>query len=348
MPAEKTLLAHLVPKIDRRTEDIAVEALGYILFSSPAAMRALNEMIQAAVAGIAPVIRVQTQVVGGDASRPDLVGFDEGRQERLIVEAKFWAGLTENQPNGYLERLPTSGTSALLFIAPEARLESLWTELTKLVEETGSGLTEGTATSGMRSARINGGDRCLALTGWSSLLGRMSASVSGDGETSVEMDIRQLRGLVESMDEEAFLPLRSEELGPDIPRRLLNLRRLVDDVTERGVRSGWVDTSGLRATSQSSATGRYIRLFGITLWFGVDLNLWAQVRETPLWLWSYEYADTPRFAEIQRELEMPVGEDYIPMFLPIGVEYEMVVSALVSRLEEIGRAINPEFELAQG
>ena len=143
MPAEKTLLAHLVQKMDRRTEDIAVEALGYILFSSPAAMRALNEMIQAAVAGIAPVIRVQTQVVGGDASRPDLVGFDEGRQERLIVEAKFWAGLTENQPNGYLKRLPSSGTSALLFIAPEAHLESLWTELTKAGRGDRSGINRG-------------------------------------------------------------------------------------------------------------------------------------------------------------------------------------------------------------
>ena len=53
-------------------------------------------------------------------------------------------------------------------------------------------------------------------------------------------------------------------------------------------------------------------------------------------------------AEIQRELAMPVGADYIPLFLPIGVEYEMVVSMLISRLEEIGRAINPEFELARG
>ena len=89
-----------------------------------------------------------------------------------------------------------------------------------------------------------------------------------------------------------------------------------------------------------------MRLFGITVWFGMDLNQWAQVRETPLWLWSYEYADTARFADIQREMDIPVGVDYIPLFLPIGVEYEAVVSRLESRLQEIGRAINPEFKPA--
>ena len=348
MPAEKTLLAHLAPKMDGRIEDTAVEAFGYILSNSPASMRAMTEMLQSAAAGISPVTRVRTQVVGEDASRPDLVGLDELGQERLLVEAKFWAGLTDNQPNGYLERLPSSGVSALLFIAPEARVESLWTELTRLVEEVGTGLTDGREVSAMRTARVSGDERWLMLTTWSSLLGRMWVSASGAGEASVEMDIRQLQGLVESMDGEAFLPLRSEELGPDIPRRMLSLGRLVDDVTERGFRSGWIDTDGLGATSQWSEYGRNLRLFGIRLWFGVDLNQRAQVRETPLWLWSYEYEDTARFADIQREMDVPVGEDYIPLFLPIGLEYEAVVSSLESRLQEIGRAINPEFKPTGG
>ena len=37
------------------------------------------------------------------------------------MEAKFWAGLTENQPNACLARLPLDERSAvLLFVAPEA------------------------------------------------------------------------------------------------------------------------------------------------------------------------------------------------------------------------------------
>ena len=46
----------------------------------------------------------------------------------------------------------------------------------------------------------------------------------------------------------------------DFPRRVGSLRRLVDDVTDRGKGEGWADTSGFRATVQRSGYGRYLRL----------------------------------------------------------------------------------------
>ena len=55
---------------------------------------------------------METQVTASDGSRPDLVCFDAGNEKRIIVEAKFWAGLMDNQPNAYLEQLPESGRSA--------------------------------------------------------------------------------------------------------------------------------------------------------------------------------------------------------------------------------------------
>ena len=67
---------------------------------------------------------------------PDLAVFGHDGQERILLEAKFWAGLTENQPGTYLARLPDDGaTSVLLFVAPEARLESIWTELRRRTED---------------------------------------------------------------------------------------------------------------------------------------------------------------------------------------------------------------------
>ena len=68
------------------------------------------------------------------------------------------------------------------------------------------------------------------LTSWAELLDRMDSQASTARESHTECDIRQLRGLAEQMDEEAFLPLRPEELSPEFPRRLTNLRKLVDDV----------------------------------------------------------------------------------------------------------------------
>ena len=275
MSAERSLLAYLTPLITDRVEDAAVEALGYILSQSPASLRALNETLQMGTVEVTSAYRVRTQVSGEDGSRPDLVGFDDEGEERLLIEAKFWAGLTDNQPNVYLDRLPASGPSALLFIAPEARLESLWGELTKRVDVSGIELIHGTSTHGMRTVRIDGCGRHLMLTSWSLLLSRMLSNAGTAGESSVEMDIHQLQGLVERMDEDAFLPLRSEELGPEVPHRILNIRRLVDDVTERGCQSSWMTTDGLRVVPQVCGYGRYIQLFDVIIWFGIHFDLWA-------------------------------------------------------------------------
>ena len=127
-----SLLAYLAPRLTGRTEDIAVEALGYILSHSIAARSGLFELLRAGGAEIPEVVAVDTQS-SKDRTRPDLVGFDDQGRERLLVEAKFWAGLTDNQPQGYLDRLTDNGgATALLFVAPKARLETLWAELCRL------------------------------------------------------------------------------------------------------------------------------------------------------------------------------------------------------------------------
>ena len=123
-----TLLAHLAWKLSDRHEDIAVEALGYI-FRSSQARRVLEEMLRVRGADVRSIEEVRTQATGKEGARPDLAGVDRTGLERVLIEAKFWAGLTGNQPTAYLERLPTNTPSALLFVAPAARLETLWDEL---------------------------------------------------------------------------------------------------------------------------------------------------------------------------------------------------------------------------
>src|SRR5687768_5612239 len=75
------------------------------------------------------------QVGAEGTGRPDLVGTDPDHVERLLVEAKFGAGLTEQQPGGYLQRLPADADGMLLVVAPSARLPTLWVELLRAVPE---------------------------------------------------------------------------------------------------------------------------------------------------------------------------------------------------------------------
>ena len=350
----KTLLAQLAPMFGPQTENLAVEALGHILSGSEAARRALTELLQAGGAGIGQVTQVRTQDVGEDGARPDLVGLDQEGEGRVLIEAKFWAGLTENQPGGYLKRLESAPQpTALLFVAPAQRLDSLWAELCRL-SESASDVASDSDADGLRSARIGVGPY-LMLTSWRSLLGRMAAMVSAAADSHAEIDIRQLQGLAEQQDREAFLPVRHEELGPQLPRRVVNFARIVDDAVGLAKETEWVSTKGARMTATATSYGAWITLpraegaFGKTsLFFGVEYESWVRYRDTPLWLnfWDpppgvrlklepLRHRSPPELVEIGNQLRIPIE-------FPVGKERSAVLGAVVTRLLAIARLITPE------
>ena len=70
MPEDQTLLAHLALKLAHHPENIAVEALGHILSTSPAAVRALEDVLQIGGAEVGKIAQVQTQASDEEGSRP--------------------------------------------------------------------------------------------------------------------------------------------------------------------------------------------------------------------------------------------------------------------------------------
>ena len=97
-----SVLAHVAWKFPGQTETVATEALGYILSRSVSSRAALRETLRTGGGDVPPLARVATEVTGQQGERLDLVGFDESNAERVLIEVKFWAGLTHNQPNTYL------------------------------------------------------------------------------------------------------------------------------------------------------------------------------------------------------------------------------------------------------
>ena len=340
---QQTLIAHLAlqKKFSDKYENIAVEALGHILSTSPAAVRALEEVLQIGGAAIGEIARVKTQASGEEGTRPDLAGLDTEGVERVLIEAKFWARLTENQPVTYLKRLPENQSSVLLFVAPDKRFELLWTELCGLVEEAEIVLSSGP----LRSATTSG-KRRLMLISWTDLLDRMDPRASTSRESHTESDIQQLRGLAEQMDDEAFLPLRQEELSSEIPHRLIKLEDLVDGVIKR------LDQKKLAADTKKKSNrteyGYYFKLSGADAWFGIDHYKWAENRDTPLWLYLYEGVQSvseirEHLQPLAPELELLefVKELVVPIYPPVSVEYDTVLNAVVARLKEVAELINP-------
>ena len=347
---DQSLLAHLASRLTARTETLATEALGYILSQSQAARDVLRETANAAGLDVGEITRVQTEVGGEKNERVDLVGFDALERERVLVEAKFWAALTQHQPGTYLDRLSgglEDQPSVLLFVAPEKRLETLWAEVCRRVEAGGRTLER---QEGHR-ARIDGGPHGLVLTSWRGLLQTMASRAAMDRDASTERDLMQLSALCERQDADAFLPLRTDEFGPEIPRRLLGLQKLIDDATERACAGGFADTNGLKVTPQTYGYGRYLRIGTsdagwAVAWFGVDYRRWAREQELPLWIEFTHHNRTTAF------ISAPDGGRHIPwddlcqrlehlhfyIPLPVQVEYDAVLEAVVGSLRWLAGA----------
>ena len=331
-----TLLAHLAPKIKNPTENIAVEALGYIL-QRKVARKALEAILSGHGPDLGGIDRVETQVVQGP-TRPDLVGFREG-QKILQIEAKFWAALTPQQPEEYFKRL--GGGATLLFVAPRSRLEVLWTVLLDRLGEKGIGDTSG---RGVKSKAIGG--KHLMLTSWAHLLEQLRTSAEDE---TARAEINQVLGLAKRMDDSAPLQFRDEDFAPEIGRRLATLDRLIVEAVARGKRDEFIDSKGLRASSARGKIGRFIRVGGAGAWFGLHLRRWASGRfpDTPLWLrfrsWS---RDSIPFEDIQSALDPLMrqappgcfrdGQDLIVPIRPqVGADYHEVLEDVVRQLREI-------------
>ena len=256
MPQESTLLAYLVPRLTSRVEDTATDAMAFILNRSPTCRDALGLLLREGEGSyhVNALTSFDTQVTYKDGSRPDMVGYDQEGGKRLLVESKFWATLLEGQASSYFDQLEDAGPGVLLFIAPATRLEVLWGEITRQMESGSVEVElEAVETSNqMRRARVMGSDypdKRLLLVSWSMLLDRLAAAVPHD--SLVASDIRQLRGLAQREDDEAFQPIKTAELSPSVPRRLQWLNRLIDDVVDsRGCPEGWMSVEGFRATPQ--------------------------------------------------------------------------------------------------
>ena len=308
-----SLLAHLAYKFGGQTETTATEALGYIL-RSESARNALRDTIRTGGVDVGRIARVKTEVEINERARVDLIGFDATDAERALIEVKFWAGLTDNQPNTYLERLlQNADPSALLFVAPESRLVTLWAELRRLANAGGFGLGVGTASTGLQSAVINVGPHALMLTSWRALLGAMSSRASVDGDSSAERDILQLDGLCKQEDTDAFRPLRGNELTLEFPRLQRHLIDLVWDtvVLCKSDQHGIISWDGrLTLTSSMESHGTWITIAGASAMFYINYRHWAQEGGTPLWLW-FNKADDAIRERLQADLV--AGKHILPI-----------------------------------
>ena len=337
MPDNDTLLAYLVSSFPGNTEDIATEALRHILDHSDACGVALNDVVQSGVRGVSAITAVKSQVLHADGTRPDLVGFDETGKERVLIEVKFWAELTPNQPNRYINRLPDDGPALVMFLAPEDRVQSLWPQLQERASREFGPLVE--IESERKCVRVEDTQKHLMIVSWGGLLDSMAARTRDYAEAGVETEIRQLRSLAKYADDGALKPIRrGEEFDADSEKRKRLYKRLIDASTERGIEQEWASRKGLRATPRGYGYGRYVRLRGAIVWFGVNFEQFERSGQTPLWVDCDDYLQGAP-AEVRDELSIRDSQ-WAPVALKRDVEYPEILDGVVDSLKQIADVLH--------
>jgi hypothetical protein len=339
----ETIFGHLATRFASHPENLATEGLHFVLSRSAEARRLLLQFLAQSGCVLAGEFVFETQAPGDEGGIPDLIGRDASGAEPILVESKFWAGLTERQPVAYIGRVPPGGL--LLFVAPARRFESLWPELLARCRAAGKAFDcEGGHGGDWRVARLDEGRR-LALTSWRALLGALHAGLLQAGELAPAADVLQLQGLAERMDAEAFLPLSSEELTSALGTRIVQFCGLVDGAVERLAAQELADTKGCR--SSGGRHGSYSRFFrmhqaGCRLYF--NPVGWSQ-HGVPIWLEAHgsNWKPSPAVNETLRALggrEPPrlfVSQwgAYVPIRLPTGAERDGVLAAILAQLLEV-------------
>ncbi len=352
----ETLLGHVAEIFSGQIENIATESLVFIIKRSSSAKAALQRYFEQAGIKLGKIIGIQSQVGDKEGSIPDIQGRNETGETVLIIESKFWAGLTQAQPVNYLKTVTDETESLVAFVAPCLRLPTLWAELLRRCGEAGYEIVSPKEVSPEFMVVRISKNKWLGIVTWRELLTSILRSVESDSQDDIAADVKQLMGLCDKQDEEVFLPLAAEELSVHVGKRIVQLHGLVNKLTERLVAAGHGSVKGLKATGGENWFGRYIRIsrYGFLIHF--NARYWGQWRETPLWLnikeiindqWEVTSSLRLKLESLDRENPSRLFHDAtdndvpcIPLFLPFGVEEKDVLDSLQEQVLQVIGLLN--------
>lgn len=279
-----SLLAHVVKRYaPSQWENVATDSLHYLLRREgveAALLRALGSALT-----VDEPLRWQTQLVNADLSRPDLVGRDSQGRPKVIVEAKFGAALTDQQPLAYLanqeESFPGEPEGRMLaFVVPASRKHMVMAELRRRLESAQDPHDRPTSEVPNVTALLK--HRVMVVT-WGDLLAHIRTALTEAGDDSGIRDLDQLSGLCDRADAEAMLPLSDEDLDPGRAKRFEELWVLVERSVKR--LSSERIVASKTWSNGSWGPGAYLTTHGgDRIWFGVYIEYWAHRYPTPFWL----------------------------------------------------------------
>jgi len=299
----KTILSDVVSRFSRQTENICSESLVLIINESPILKDLFREYIKElskCKIQLSELSNLRSQVSSQkDQSIPD-IEIPGKNGNYLLIEVKFWAGLTEHQPETYLSRINANGGGGLVFLCPDLRVASLINEVRRRLP------------SGFEIINDNliniDENKQIIFIGWTTLIQRFWKVIYPSKEEETLFNLYQLKSVIEKMDTTGFIPIQPALFTPLVGVQRDQLIDLLDKIVDKLDK---LETSGL-----SYGGGRYsfMRFFkikyanhhipGLLLY---SSELWRQYGDTPLYFCLYHNNWAAKNSNLV--IEIPVIED---------------------------------------
>ena len=301
-----SLLGQFFTSIKGSQEDIASKGMAYILENSNSAKNVINNIIKNKTNLELNNIKYLTQSIGTNKERPDLSGIDIQCNEKIIIEAKFWASLTFNQPVEYLSRLKENTT--LIFICPKLRELSLLDELEAKIIKSNLEYKKND------NIIIVDKNKYVFIIDWKYILEAIKQSLKENNETNFVSDVDQLIGFCEIVDNNIFLPIQDNDLSPSVARRISSYYDLIDKVYDRLVIDINARKETLKNTPQRFGYSKYFFIENYCIVLELHFIFWKTLADTPFWLAIKEDWGKPQSSELKNKLKIISNKTNIKIY----------------------------------
>lgn len=309
---QKSLLAHIASNFISEYENVANSSIAYLLNEYPESRVALKNILDVDKVPTHYLTELSTTSNG----RPDVTGFDVDGNKTIIIEGKFWANLTQNQPINYLKELSDDGK--LLFLAPDKRLGSLKIDISK---------------------RLDGGSDKIILSSWEKFLSLIEKENSKNYNHHLSSDLTQMKELCLKMDTEGMPPISLSDIDPMNGRRVSQFSDIIDECNP--ILRGWkhTDFTGLKTQGKKYGHGFYFRGYDFTCFLSFDSYSWyVNDNHTPIWLQikNQEWQETEIINHTLNYFDSAnsFGNNY-GIVLHTGMDKGQVVSHIVNKVKEV-------------
>jgi hypothetical protein len=236
---QKSLLTHIASNFISEYENVANSSIAYLLNEYPSARKVLKNILGFSESEVPN--HYQTELATKNNGRPDITGLNIKGEKSIIIEGKFWAHLTDNQPVNYVKELSENGK--LLFLAPKKRCISLEVEIKK---------------------RLDDKDSKVIVYSWLEFLKAIEIENNKDHNNHLASDLIQFKELCQKMDSDGMPPLSGSDLDPMNGRISYQLAQLLDDCHSLLKKWNVTDFNRLKKTNSKYGFGFYFEAFDFT------------------------------------------------------------------------------------